>query len=283
LSGSAGCCRRSTPSSRSKERLIELLQEKRQALITQAVTKGLDPTVPMKESGIAWIGAIPRHWDCSPLGSRYSVQLGKMLDSGRAVLDAMNVPYLRNANVYWYGIDTGDLQTMPLRAGERERYRLRDGDLLVTEGGGNLNAVGKSAVWRAPIPECYYQKALHRLRPWRAARDLPEYLLYALRSAWLAGAFIAGANPNTVFHLTADQLRRHRFPFPPSSEQRELVANLDREVQRLEGATNMTAQSVSILREYRQTLISAAVTGQLDLATESNEDDLATRSEAHAT
>lgn len=148
----------------SKKRLLQANTELRQAYITQAVTKGLDLTVPTQTSGIEWIGPIPEHWTCAPLGARYSVQLGKMLDSGREP-EGRDVPYLRNANVYWDGIDISDVKTMSMTPADLVRYRLREGDLLVSEGGGNLNAVGKAAIWRAPINECYYQKALHRLRP----------------------------------------------------------------------------------------------------------------------
>jgi type I restriction enzyme S subunit len=246
-----------------KERLVALLQEKRQALITQAVTKGLDPNVPMKDSGIEWLGEIPAHWDCAPLYSRYEVQLGKMLDGKRSTGDDLR-PYLRNANVSWEGIDVEDVKEMDFDAADRAKYRLRPGDLLVCEGGANINVVGKSAIWEGQIDECYYQKALHRVRPTRS-REQPRFLLYALYAAMKQGVFIAESNPNTVFHLTAEKLRRHRFPFPPSAEQQSIVDALVTRTANLDRLSERTRTTVDRLREYRQALITAAVTGQLEV------------------
>lgn len=246
-----------------KERLIELLQEKRQAVITQAVTMGLDPNVPMKDSGIEWLGRVASHWQVAPLYARFSVQLGKMLDSSRDD-GSGGFPYLRNANVSWEGIAIDDVKTMSLTAADRARYRLSAGDLLVCEGGANANVVGKSAIWRGQINECYYQKALHRLRA-RSDADLAEFLLYAMWCAFIRGAFVADANPNTVFHLTAEKLRSRRFAFPPLEEQRAIVEALQHRLAMLEQLTKKLETSTVALREYRQALISAAVTGKLDV------------------
>jgi len=249
-----------------KERLIELLQEKRQVLITKAVTKGLDPNVPMKASGIEWMGEVPSHWEVAPLYSRFTVQLGKMLDSARDD-GSRRYPYLRNANVGWGLIDLDDIKTMPLTAADRARYRLRSGDLLVCEGGANINVVGKSAIWRGELDECYYQKALHRVRPCSTG-DRVEFLLYALWSAFARGVFIAGANASTVFHLTAEKLREHRFAFPTADEQERIVQNLDGKTAALEQVAAHTRASLEKLREYRQALITAAVTGKVDVSKE---------------
>lgn len=250
-----------------KERLIELLQEKRQALITQAVTKGLDPNVPMKDSGIEWLGEIPAHWSCAPLYAHFTVQLGKMLDSKRDIGQADLFPYLRNANISWSGVDTRDIKKMSLNEGDRIRYRLRAGDLLVCEGGANAQVVGKSAIWEGQITECYYQKALHRVRPTTQGMS-SRFLWYALWSAWGRGLFAAEASPTTVLHLTAEKLRSHRFPFPPFEEQREIVQYLDTLLRRNSVMSEATAKSIERLREYRQALITEAVTGKLDVTKE---------------
>jgi type I restriction enzyme S subunit len=248
-----------------KERLIGLLQEKRQALITQAVTKGLDPTVPMKDSGFEWIGEMRAHWPCAPLYAHFDVQLGKMLDAKRDVGREL-YPYLRNANVSWDGVDIGDVKEMSLDDADRVKYRLRAGDLLVCEGGANAQVVGKSAIWSGEIEECYYQKALHRVRP-RASTTSSKYLWYALWAAWGRGLFAAEASPTTVLHLTAEMLRAHRFPFPPPDEQREIVERLDASLMHIGKIVIAASEVVRRLREYRQALITAAVTGKLDIST----------------
>jgi len=88
-----------------KERLIELLQEQRTALITRAVTKGLDPNILMKDSGVEWLGEIPAHWDVAPVYARYEVALGKMLDAKR-VTGQYSGRYLRNIDVQWDMVNT---------------------------------------------------------------------------------------------------------------------------------------------------------------------------------
>ena len=119
---------------RLKERQLLLLAEKRQALISQAVTRGLDPTVPLKPSGVEWLGDVPEHWAVAPLYARYSVQLGKMLDASR-VTGKHLAPYLRNMDVQWDKINVDDLPMMDFSVYDKEKFLLQDGDLLVCEGG----------------------------------------------------------------------------------------------------------------------------------------------------
>jgi type I restriction enzyme S subunit len=242
-----------------KERLIELVEEKRQATITRAVTKGLDPDVPMKDSGVEWLGEVPAHWDVPPLFARYSVQLGKML-SPEAVAGMHPAPYLRNANVQWDHIVLDDLREMSFSPIERHKFALKVGDLLVCEGGD----VGRTALWRGELAECFYQKAIHRLRPFRPM-DNSRFFYYAMCAAAHRGAFLADGNQSTIVHLTAEKLKRHRFAFPPIREQNGIVDYLDRQVQRINTMIEREGELITRLREFRQTLISAAVTGQLDL------------------
>lgn len=245
-----------------KQKLLDLLAEKRAALINQAVTKGLDPNVPMKDSGIPWIGEIPAHWFCAPLYSRYTVQLGKMRDAAR---DTGRWParYLRNANIQWDKIDTSDLAEMDFTPVDRKKYELRRGDILMCEGGANKNVVGKSAIWDDQVEPCFYQKALHRIRSVRPA-EIPRFLLFCLQAACEMGVFVADSNAN-IYHLTAEKLRVHRFPFPPTSEQAVIVADIDESLRRSRTVSATLQAQIDRLKEYRQALITAAVTGQLDI------------------
>jgi type I restriction enzyme, S subunit len=124
-----------------KETLLEKLDEKRTALISHAVTKGLDRNVPMKDSGVEWLGDIPEHWDCLSLRLRYSIELGKMLDQRKISGDYL-VKYLRNVDVQWDYINQDDLPEMDINPSEYERYLVKEGDLLVCEGGES----GRSAI-----------------------------------------------------------------------------------------------------------------------------------------
>ena len=184
-----------------QRRLIELLKEKRQAVISQAVTKGLDPKVPMKDSGVEWLGKVPAHWAIAPLGYRYSVQLGKMLDSAKITGENLR-PYLRVFDVQWGRINTEDLPQMDFDEEDRYKFRLLPGDVLVNEGG---SYPGRSAIWSGEIEDCYYQKALHRLRSIRSDHDTSKYLFYLMYWAANQGIFSAGGNEATIEHLPAEK------------------------------------------------------------------------------
>jgi type I restriction enzyme S subunit len=244
-----------------QEKLIELLAEKRQATISHAVTKGLNPAALMKDSSVAWLGQIPAHWDVVSTGYRYEVQLGRMLNEERSQGPDMR-PYLRVIDVQWGKINVEDLPLMDFPPDAQLRYRLKAGDLIVNEGG---SYVGRSAIWRGDIDECYYQKALHRLRPWNCDRDTAEFFLSVMENATNLGVFVAGGNQTTIDHLTADQLRKHRFAFPPLSEQRSIVEFLGNELSKVDDLNAEASRVIDLLKERRTALISAAVTGKIDV------------------
>lgn len=242
-----------------KERLIELLHEKRTALITQAVTQGLDPNVPMKDSGVEWLGEIPSHWTVAPVYARYEVALGKMLDAKR-VTGEFPGRYLRNVDVQWDTVNTESLPEMDFAPWERDRYLLREGDLLVCEGG----EVGRTAMWRAELKECFYQKAIHRVRP-RSVKEKPRFFYYVMHTLANRGLFAAEGNANTIDHLTAVQLKHYRLPFPPHQEQSAITAFLDQESARTDALVDRIYTAIERLKELRTALISAAVTGKIDV------------------
>jgi type I restriction enzyme S subunit len=244
-----------------KRALLDRLAEKRQALITRAVTKGLNPAAPMKPSGIDWLGDIPTHWEVASLGYRYEVQLGRMLNAERSTGEHLR-PYLRVLDVQWGSISTDQLPTMDFPPEAQARYLLRDGDLLVNEGG---SYVGRSAIWRGQLDECYYQKALHRLRAVCSDRDTAEYLYFLMEAATKNDVFSGGGNQTTIDHLTAEQFRAYRFPFPPPAEQLEIARTLQKASSDENSIADAVERSISGLAEYRSALITAAVTGKLDV------------------
>ena len=244
-----------------QQRLIELLQEKRQAVISHAVTKGLNPEAPMKDSGVEWLGEVPEHWDVAVVGHKYSVQLGKMLDSAQQTGDHSK-PYLRVADVQWDSINTNDLPEMDFPPHSQERYLLKAGDLLVNEGG---SYVGRAAIWEEAIEECYYQKSLHRLRAYQEVRDSTHFMYWLMEYATKTGVFIAGGNQTTIDHLTAEQLRKYRFGFPSLEEQVQIADYVRLATGKLLNLTKDAENLVKILQERRSALISAAVTGQIDV------------------
>ena len=240
-----------------KRRLIDLLEEKRTGLISHVVTKGLDPTVTMKDSGIPWLGEIPAHWEAAPVYSRYKVFLGKMLSKVAAAGPEQRL-YLRNLNVQWDRIDLTDVATMSFDSNERAKYRLRRDDLLVCEGG----EVGRAAMWRDELDECYLQKALLLVRPWSGG-ELPRFLMYVLHAAAHMEVFQVEGNQATFVHLTGEKLRAHRFGFPNWSEQEAIVRHIDSRADSIDRSILKIREQLDLLAEYRQALITAAVTGQI--------------------
>ena len=249
---------------RAKQKLIALLEEQKQAIIHQAVTGQIDvrtgqPYPAYKPSGVEWLGDVPAHWEVAALRHRYSQCLGKMLDSKR-ITGNHSLPYLRNVDVQWDQINTKGLPTMDIPPDEYERYTVRQGDLLVCEGG----EVGRCALWSGDLTTCGFQKALHRLRPRKAGQDVPRFMHYALRAAAKGNAFNDG-HLSTIAHLTGDKLRAHRFPFPPVAEQESLVRFLDAVLKQADRAVFRVRRQIELLREYRTRLIADTVTGKLDV------------------
>ena len=249
---------------RAKQKLITLLEEQKQAIIHQAVTGKVDirtgqPYPAYKPSGVEWLGDVPEHWEIAALRFRYAQCLGKMLDS-KQMTGSYLLPYLRNTDVQWDRINIECLPLMDIPPAEYVRYTVREGDLLVCEGG----EIGRCALWSRSLAACGFQKALHRLRPRNAKQDVPRFMYYTIRAAAKANAFDDG-HLSTIAHLTGDKLRAHRFPFPRRAEQADIVSFLDRATTDLDAATTSAQRETSLLREYRTRLIAEVVTGKLDV------------------
>lgn len=241
-----------------KKQLIEKLKEKRIALITQAVTKGLNPDAPMRDSGIAWLGEMPEHSEIPALKMRYKVELGKMLDDKR-ITGADLVEYLRNVDVQWDDINFDDLPMMDISLAEYPRYTVKENDVLVCEGG----EVGRAAIVKRLPGTIGFQKALHRLRA-ETPSESPRFIFYTLVWATHTGVF-SGEGSSTIAHLTAEQLRRYRFPQPPIDEQTEIASSLDSSICELQRMVKKVSTAIDYLSEYRTALITAATTGKIDV------------------
>jgi type I restriction enzyme S subunit len=186
------------------------------------------------------------------------MELGKMLDEARFTRDHP-VPYLRNVDVQWGRINMQDLPTMDISPSEYTRYTIQEGDVLVCEGG----EVGRAAIVGPLVGVWGFQKALHRLRP-RTKSESPAFLYYTFLWAAQTGVFNTGGT-STIAHLTGEQLRRYRFPKPPADEQVTIAGFLDRETAKLDTLTSEAQRAIDLLHERRTALISAAVTGRIDV------------------
>ena len=249
---------------RAKEKLVELLEEQRQALVNEAVTGRVDvqtgqPYSAYKPSRVDWLGDVPTHWVVASLRHRYQQCLGKMLDSKRIKGEHL-LPYLRNIDVQWGSVNVVDLPMMDILPIEIDRYTVQPGDLIVCEGG----EVGRCAIWHGESGVLGYQKALHRLRPHRRDQDNPRFMYHTLRHAVASDAFSDG-HESTIGHLTGDKLRAHRFPFPPLAEQAAIARYLDHADERIRRGIQSAQRQIDLLKEYRTRLVADVVTGKLDV------------------
>ncbi len=161
---------------------------------------------------------IPEDWSASAVGAEFRVQLGKMLDAANNT--GVAKPYIGNRSVQWGRIDLTGIETVALTSADLHRFRLRSGDLLVCEGG----EIGRAAIWDAPIRECYFQKALHRLRP---TRGYDAYLMMSMLQRWASIGHLADyVTQTSIAHLPKDKFETVPLPVPPAAEQRAIAAVL---------------------------------------------------------
>ena len=158
-------------------------------------------------------------WEVSTVGDEFDIQLGKMLDRDKN--SGTPKPYLGNKAVQWRRIDVDEISTMLMTDSDLARYQLREGDLLVCEGG----EVGRAAIWDVPVDECYYQKALHRLR---SLRGYDPRLLLAFLEFWTSRDYLSDyVSQTSIAHLTnQEKFAQVPLPVPNSREQEAIVTTL---------------------------------------------------------
>ncbi|PWY45279.1 restriction endonuclease subunit S [Pseudomonas sp. RW405] len=199
------------------------------------------------------VGVIPDDWDVSTVGAEFEIKLGKMLDSEKNV--GVPKPYLGNKSVQWGRIDLSDLPTVPMTRADLEKYRLRDGDLLVCEGGD----IGRAALWNSPLEECYYQKALHRLRP---LRGFDSRLMVELLRQWSDRGLLANyVTQTSIAHLPREKFMGVPMPVPPVPEQRAIAMALSDVDALLSALERLLAKK----RDLKQATMQQLLTGQTRL------------------
>lgn len=243
------------------ERLIELREEKRIALITEAVTKGLDRTRPMKNSGNAFFGPIPRHWEILPLRRvvakfvDYRGGTPRKTDSGVRLVTAANVKrgYIdyECSREFMPEEDYTDWMVRGLP---------KVGDVLLT-----MEApLGQSAQVDEPRIGLGQRVMLMKTEE---RRMRPDYLMWALLSASGQGELLSRATGSTAHGIKASKLREVPVPVPPLDEQKAIVKVIRDACRGIDAMEDKVRQAVALVREHRAALITAAVTGQIDVRT----------------
>jgi len=246
-----------------KERLIELLREKRTALITQAVTKGLDLSVPMKDSGVEWLGKIPAHWEVKRLKFVLAAPL-KYGANESAELDDPDLPrYVRITDIDESdGLREETFKSLPPEVAKE--YLLREGDLLFARSGATA---GKTFLYRKSWGECAYAGYLIRARL-EIKKVRPEFIRYFTASLsywqWLASTYIQA----TIQNVSAERYASLSLPSPPVAEQCAVVSFIALQTAKIDALVAKIQEAIGRLKEYRTALISAAITGKIDVRDE---------------
>lgn len=248
-----------------KERQIELLQEKRAALISQAVTKGLNPNAKMKDSGIEWLGQVPEHWDVKRI--RFLIEGGlanglfkkkEFFGSGVKLINVFDV-YRED-----FVVNQESLERVEANEVEQEKYAIWSGDIFFVRSSLKLEGVGRSVcvmnITEPSVFECHVVRA----RPVQEIIN-PTFLIHFLNSIRAINRLISLANLVTMATIDQDRIKSLEVPLPPRNEQDEIMVVLNREIKAIEKLQIKIAESIEKLHEYRTTLISAAVTGKIDI------------------
>ena len=250
-----------------KERLIELLQEKRTALISRAVTKGLNPDVPLKDSGVEWLGEIPAHWTLKRIkhllvgrkGAIKTGPFGSQLHSSEMMDSEIKV--FNQRTVIDRDIRGGLNYISMAKFNELKAFEAFPGDLLVTTRG----TIGRCMIIPSGAPRGILHPCLLRIQI-DARLGYDHYIEFLIEESGLTLAqLLFMSNSTTIEVIYSDSLKETLLPLPPLSEQRAIAAFLDRETAQIDALTAKVQEAISRLKELRTALISAAVTGKIDV------------------
>ena len=242
-----------------QQRLIELLKEKRQAVISHAVTKGLDPTVPMKDSGVEWLGEVPAHWEVTKLGwilNELTYGFTNPMpteDDGPAMLTANDIGW--DTVLYEQARSTSEIAFREMLT---DKSRPKAGDLLLTKDG----TLGRVAVHDGR-PACINQ-SVALIRPDTRIMS-SEFLCSLLQASCYQTKMIFDAGGTTIKHIYITILAKMNLAVPSLDEQQALLNFISNETCKFDRLTSEAEQVVNLLQERRSALISAAVTGKIDV------------------
>ncbi|MGP5076120.1 restriction endonuclease subunit S [Psychrobacter celer] len=211
-----------------------------------------------KDSGVEWLGEIPKDWVSTQVKYGYTVVLGKMLQTTPKSNSDLLKPYLKAQNIQSSGIDLTNVGLMWFSAEERKRLLLKKKDILVSEGGD----VGRAAIWDNEIDECYIQNAINRVRP-RYTND-SRFFYYWINFLKATDFINIICNKATIAHYTADKLQGSPLILPSALEQTQIANFLDHETAQIDTLIEKQQTLIQLLKEKRQAVISHAVTKGLN-------------------
>ena len=249
---------------RNKRRLIELLREQKQNIINRAVTRGLDPDVKLKPSGVEWIGDIPEHWEARRLRTLATVRasgVDKNTNDNELPINLCNyVDVHKNDKI------TAEIDFMKATATPEEirTFGLQAGDVIITKDSETWEDIAIPAFVPEALPGVICAYHLTLVRPFTGEIN-GEFLHRAFSSDPVAEQFRVSANGVTRFGLSQGAIKGAFFPVPPLEEQLRIVTHINERCDEIKQATARAQREIELMREYRTRLISDVVTGKVDV------------------
>ena len=247
----------------AKRKLIALLEEERQVVVNQAVTRGLDPNARLKPSGVDWLGDVPVHWEVRRLRTVAEMRVSNVDKHTKE--DESPVRLCNYVDVYKNDRITQAMPFMRATASQDEiaRFRLRHGDVLITKDSEAWDDIGVPALVAESADDLLSGYHLALLRPFK--QTLGAYLALALQCDAIAYQFHVQANGVTRYGLTHASIQSVWIPFPPLTEQAAIVEYLDKATAVIDAAIARARRQIALVQEYRTRLIADVVTGKLDV------------------
>ena len=251
-----------------REKQIELLEEMKSAIISRAVTKGLNPDAQMKDSGIEWIGEIPEGWEMRKLkyilkSEKYNIKTGPFGTQlkGNDLREEGDVPVYNQRNVIDNQFHSPSVFVTLDKANELAGFHTKPNDVLITSRG----TIGKAAI----LPNGAKEGILHPcLIALRINQDLVnlKYLIYYINGfeGFAINVFLE-SNATTIEVIYTDTLKNIFVTLPQLEEQKRIVSYLDSETSKIDSRIAKRRKQIELLQEYKQALITAAVTGKIDV------------------
>jgi type I restriction enzyme S subunit len=249
-----------------KRALLNRLAEKRQALITRAVTKGLNPDAPMKPSGIDWLGEIPAHWEVMPI-KRSIVQIEQgwspAAEARTASLEEWGV--LKSGCVNDGVFDENSHKALPAGIDPKPELEVRAGDILMCRASGSLRFIGSVALVAEVRPNLIFSDKTYRIFLDSQKVD-KYYFVYSMAAKHMREQVVLSVSgaEGLANNIAQSSVGSYLHSFPPLSEQKAIAEYLEHTTHQLERLKTSIEKSVRRLNEYRSSLITTAVTGQIE-------------------
>lgn len=243
-----------------QQEVIEKLKVYKLSIITEAVTKGLNPDVPMKNSGVEWIGEIPQFTTVTCARHLYEIILGKMLSPVPKNEEDTLESYFCAANIHFSDIDYDNLKTMWFSKEERRNYLVSLGDLLIVEGGAGA---GGAHIVEKSVENCYIQNSIMIARSKSSVSN--KWLYYTLYSLVNREYIDFVCNKATIPHFTKDKLGNTPVVFFPREIEKSIIVFLDKKCSNIDKLIFQKKRVIEQLTAYKKSLIYEVVTGKKEV------------------